>query len=992
MKRSPAIIFIMVTKVTAIGGEQPLPPYGCCDLGPVILPRFIKYPFTNEARFDYDAFKEAIKTQVRFLDNVLDATHWPLEQQAKESAAKRRIGVGFTGLGNALTMLGYLYNSKEGLYTAEAIAKCMRDTAYRASIELAKEKGSFPLLNTDKYLEEGTFASRLPEDIKNDIYKYGIRNSHLLSIAPTGTVSLAFADNASNGIEPPFSLVYMRKKRLQHGGHQEYAVMDHSLRVFLNTLEDKEFANALLDSIIHKTETFTYKGTENNTKQILRNNGFITALELSVDEHLAMMGVVQPYIDSSISKCVVKGTRIITNKGILKVEDLGEAELPDTFAKPLDDLKVLCPDGNWRKVTSHYYGGERDTVKIRLNNGQTIEGSEVHKLMTINGWTQMSELRIGDLIKIRRDSIVNYEGGASIEGVDFYHNAKLYDIPDRMSEDLALFLGMMAADGHLQDVSGHVGLTKNDLKVGELFASLVKKLFNATVKHTIDPRNNVNSWHFNSRTISKWIKQLIGYRSFDKHVPEQIYAGSQQEMKMFLAGLSLDGYSVTSGGENTTCVYCGRSKELADGAFSLLKALGYAPRQGTKKIYGYDYVVHSISAKGIDFCVQGYKNSTDSISTEYVKIPTEVTSLDISSTTTPYYCRRNWLQRQLTVCKEDIFVQNFPEVEYEKDFYYVKITHIFNNKNEVYDIEVEESHDYLIDGVVSHNTVNVPAEYPFEDFKQIYAKAHELGLKGVATYRPNDILGSVLSEIKKEEPKVTVPVVKPITDNEEFEIFMNKVVHQLPNDEYIAHRKKISYLGPEGNDNLYLLLSIDQKVFERDGKRIIVERPVEVFIETNPDNVPSEWVDSLSRNLSLLARSGINMFTKALDNCKKAKSDKGRIRYGWIHKPDGTKAPRYHASQIDCIGFAIKEVLQKRNVINEAGKPYTLDQLFKLHKTPEEEKETSTWVVIDTEKTEVTETTNTSFGKVCKECGATAVVKRDGCDFCTNCGVQGSCG
>jgi ribonucleoside-diphosphate reductase alpha chain len=200
-------------------GEQPLPPYGCCDLGPVILPRFVRHSFGHggQAQFDFEAFAHSVALQVRALDNVLDLTHWPLPEQEQEAQAKRRIGVGFTGLGDALVMLGLPYNAPEGRDMAQQIARCMRDAAYAASVDLAREKSAFALFDAEAYLAEGTFASRLPEAIQADIRAHGIRNSHLLSIAPTGTVSLAFADNASNGIEPAFSWTYTRKKREADG-------------------------------------------------------------------------------------------------------------------------------------------------------------------------------------------------------------------------------------------------------------------------------------------------------------------------------------------------------------------------------------------------------------------------------------------------------------------------------------------------------------------------------------------------------------------------------------------------------------------------------------------------------------------------------------------------------------------------------------------------------------------------------------------------------
>ena len=198
-------------------GEQPLPSYGCCDLGSINLSSFVLNPFTQEAEFDYLKFEKVTALATRMLDNVLDVTVWPLPEQQAEAQAKRRIGIGFTGLGDTLIMLCLKYNSDAGREMAEKIAEAMRDAAYHASVDLAKEKGAFPLLDVEKYLSAPSFASRLPEIIKLRIKQRGIRNSHLLSIAPTGTISLAFADNASNGIEPPFSWFYNRNKRMPDG-------------------------------------------------------------------------------------------------------------------------------------------------------------------------------------------------------------------------------------------------------------------------------------------------------------------------------------------------------------------------------------------------------------------------------------------------------------------------------------------------------------------------------------------------------------------------------------------------------------------------------------------------------------------------------------------------------------------------------------------------------------------------------------------------------
>jgi len=256
--------------------EQPLPPYGCCCLGSINLTRFVRAPFSEKAAFDFGAFGKCVEVSVRMLDNVLDVTAWPLKAQHEEAMAKRRIGLGFTGLGDALVMLRLRYDSETARAMAARTSESMRDAAYKASAELAGERGAFPLFNADMYLSGSSFAARLPQEIKNLIRKSGIRNSHLLSIAPTGTISLAFADNASNGIEPPFSWTYTRKKREPDGTLKEFPVEDYAWRLYKHGGGD---VNALPPY-------------------------FVTALELSASAHEQMVAAVAPYIDTSISKTV----------------------------------------------------------------------------------------------------------------------------------------------------------------------------------------------------------------------------------------------------------------------------------------------------------------------------------------------------------------------------------------------------------------------------------------------------------------------------------------------------------------------------------------------------------------------------------------------------------------------------------------------------------------------------------------------------------------
>ncbi|MYN13369.1 adenosylcobalamin-dependent ribonucleoside-diphosphate reductase [Pusillimonas sp. TS35] len=256
-------------------GEQPLPDYGCCCLGSLNLAAYVRDPFTDKAAFDFDRMAEVAKLAVRMLDNVLTVTNWPLDEQRREAEAKRRLGLGFTGLGDALIMLGLRYDSDEGRALAGDMARALRDAAYESSIGLARERGAFPLFDADKYLESG-FASRLPDAVKADIRTHGLRNSHLTSIAPTGTISLAFADNASNGIEPPFSWTYKRTKRMADGSKKDYTVEDHAYRV--------------------------YRAMGGDTAHL--PPAFVSALDISALDHMLMVAAVAPYVDAAISKTV----------------------------------------------------------------------------------------------------------------------------------------------------------------------------------------------------------------------------------------------------------------------------------------------------------------------------------------------------------------------------------------------------------------------------------------------------------------------------------------------------------------------------------------------------------------------------------------------------------------------------------------------------------------------------------------------------------------
>lgn len=210
-------------------GEQPLPPYGACLLGSFNLVKYIFKDVAGRYAFDWDQYREDIPQVVRAMDNVVDRAIYPLPQQKQEAKDKRRMGLGITGLANAAEALGHEYGSPAFLAFEAEVLDTLRDESYLASAHIAKVKGSFPKFDKDKYLQ-GQFIKTIREDVRDAIAKYGIRNSHLTSIAPTGTISLC-ADNVSSGIEPVFAYSFDRTV-IEFSGPRVETVEDYGARVF----------------------------------------------------------------------------------------------------------------------------------------------------------------------------------------------------------------------------------------------------------------------------------------------------------------------------------------------------------------------------------------------------------------------------------------------------------------------------------------------------------------------------------------------------------------------------------------------------------------------------------------------------------------------------------------------------------------------------------------------------------------------------------------
>lgn len=254
-------------------GEQPLPPYGACLLGSINLARLVSHPFEKAAVLDEALLADLVGTSVRMMDNVVDASKFPLEAQAREAAAKRRIGLGVTGLADALLMLGLRYGSDAAARQTERWLHAIARAAYLSSVQLAKEKGAFPLFDADGYLASGAMQ-QMDDDVRGAILQNGIRNALLTSIAPTGTISL-YAGNVSSGIEPVFAYAYKRKVLQKDGSRSEEEVVDYAVQMWRDKFGDVPLPNH-----------------------------FVDAQTLAPLDHVKMQAAAQKWVDSSISKTI----------------------------------------------------------------------------------------------------------------------------------------------------------------------------------------------------------------------------------------------------------------------------------------------------------------------------------------------------------------------------------------------------------------------------------------------------------------------------------------------------------------------------------------------------------------------------------------------------------------------------------------------------------------------------------------------------------------
>ncbi|MFX1282281.1 MAG: LAGLIDADG family homing endonuclease [Promethearchaeota archaeon] len=717
-------------------GEQPLLAYESCNLGSINLSKMVKKDPIDPLKYhiDYDHLERIITLAVRFLDNVIDVSSFPLPEIEEMTKRNRKIGLGIMGFADLLIKVGIPYNSEKGIELAKRVMSYIRTIAIRESQKLAQERGSFPNFN------KSIFAEKYPM----------MRNATLTTIAPTGTISIIAG--CSSGIEPLFMLTYERR------------VLDDDILVegypfFVEIAKSQGFYSQDLMEKIAATGSIAEMA---EIPEEIRQT-FVTAHDISPEWHVRMQAAFQTSgVDNAVSKCIAGDTLLPTNKGLVPVAECGFANGVDEFDSPLPDLYVIDgKEGQLKKVISHYSAGKHSSVEIMLRNGSKIIGAKTtHNIMTSSGWKTLSNLKKGDLVVVRHNSPpIHTEGGKTIDfNHEFKTSSNIVQLPKKMDALLARWLGMLAADGSMVESTGAVALVENNSNVGDLFDILSMEIFEEKPRLIKDKRNNVISHVITSRALVRFVRSLIGVKARNKHVPKQILEGSAEEKKAFLEGVTLDGYLKKNRG---LVVYGGMSKRLAYQISELLRSFGLPYiYQGQKKVKGYGiyyYVEISNELQGIITPIEEHKRSPPHYKKYFVLIdPNEVQEKTLP-TSDEYYSNLRWLKQSKreycwnTVAKS-LNLRIIAAVE--------KVTSIEDIGDiPLFDVEVKNSHTYLVNGIVSHNTINFPKEATVADINNAYMLAYKLGCKGLTVYRSGSRSYDVLSkkgtnEVKTKSDKV----------------------------------------------------------------------------------------------------------------------------------------------------------------------------------------------------------------------------------------------
>jgi ribonucleotide reductase alpha subunit len=767
--------------------EIALSAYDSCRLTSVNLTGYVLDPFTDDARFDWGLFEDHVAKAMRLMDDIVDAEIDALTRimdavdedeervlwgNLRQAAVQgRRTGLGTHGLADTLAMLRLRYDSNEALDTVDRIYKLFRDTAYETSVKLAKERGVFPAFDWE--IEKGNvFIQRLPEALKGAIAKYGRRNISLLTMAPTGTVSIL--SRTSSGIEPIFNLHYTRWTKINAGDGQSR----------VDRVDNKGVAWTSHEVYHPAYERWL-------SAQAGKVDGppdfFPTAGDIDPMMRVRMQGTIQNYIDHGISSCLAAGdSLVLTDKGLLDVAELAEGTPEGRFRGVDEVLRSYNADGVMALIDQTYNNGVADTLIISMQGGSDITCTPSHRLMTLTEdyqqvWKFAKDIREGDIIVGRIGlNLFNKDGCqktlAQLVGTPFKYerknNSKDVRIPTQMTTELARLLGYMCSYGIV--CPNGISLCHQTNNVVEDFAALVDSVFGveAVIHRPDTQRNGLVSVVVNSHEIRDFFR-WIGITDRDHiAVPKVIRVSTSAAQRAFLKVATLDGYV----SEKHVCVLTSVSKTYVKQVQQMLLNFGIdtcmvRSEEAEERVFpGSNACLTKptwrlvLSAATGSMFLDRVGFADDSKMAEALtkfrrmarveaagEVPDNGLRARFRKEVLPHITSRvlyemfhsltmvskygKWLSRESLQEMVDLGL-DVPEFLVDCTYVFRPVTGVgVGPMVQTYDLSVPDGRSYVANGVVSHNTINLPTDVTEEVVADIYMQAWAEGLKGVTVYR-----------------------------------------------------------------------------------------------------------------------------------------------------------------------------------------------------------------------------------------------------------------
>ena len=730
-------------------GEVILESYGSCNLGSLVLPNFI----TGTINTNWKKLEETIKLAVRFLDNVIELNKYSLKQNDIKAHNSRRIGIGVMGMAEYLFAKKLKYGSKKSVEEIERLMRFIRDIIYETSVELSVEKGAFPKFDSVAY-GKAHFVRTLPAKLRMDIKDKGIRNVTCMALAPTGTISLL--PEVSSGIEPLFKKAYRRNDRV-------------SERIYVHPI---------------------YKGLLEKGEDI--PEWFVDSEDIKPEDHFEIQAVSQKYVDSAVSKCISHNTRIETQDGLIKISDTNNNRILNSFSEI--NLSVMTED-KIETATSFYYNGfVKKGLKIITSNGFFIEGTENHNIRCLNEnhefvWKKLSDLKIDDILPIKINTcIVDSSKNRSIANIlkkEFVFEQryiKKVNVPNKISSDLCWWLGCLISDGSLISSTYTISFCQTGGEVLDKFVDITRKLFNIDCYIIRDNRReNLFNVIISSIKLFSWLNEYIGFNKDE--IPELIFRSGKLMRKNFIEGITLDGFV----SDDHICIKTDKSENFISQLQLLCASIGIPTYINQKYNSEYDKYYYnlfvqedgilemlnfSFPEKHKEIKLNKIINSKSlvrrksfifnkdliPINNEFIMLLDKIENrcLDSSRLYNIFYHIKNNAKKQKALTLDSLltvysFIDNIPKI-FNDDILFTKVKKIDTCEIETMDIEVLNGHNYIANGFISHNTINMPKETTSEELSRLTLEyIHDL--KGVTIYVDESREGQVLNKISNDEVK-----------------------------------------------------------------------------------------------------------------------------------------------------------------------------------------------------------------------------------------------